>query len=81
MVNWAMATRRTRVVGVAAGSIHSLALAAEGTLFSFGHGGNGRLGHGDIANHQAQPKQRVEALAKERVVSVAAGNWHSLARR
>ena len=56
---------------------HSLALTTEGALFSFGCGGSGQLGRGD-AVHQPQPK-RVAALAKERVVSVAAGNYHSLA--
>ena len=47
-----------RVVGVAAGDRHSLALAltAEGTLFSFGYGDCGRLGHGDTVS-QLQPKR------------------------
>ena len=64
-------------MSVAAGSSHSLALTAEGALFSFGRGDYGQLGHGDTANQQ-QPK-RVVALAKERVVGVAAGSRHSLA--
>ena len=38
-----------RVVSVAAGDCHSLALTAEGTLFSFGRGEYGRLGHGNTA--------------------------------
>ena len=68
---------KERIVRVAAGSSHSLALTAEGALFSFGWGEYGQLGHGDTAN-QLQPK-RVAGLAKERMVSVAAGNTHSLA--
>ena len=63
-------------MSVAAGDCHSLALTAEGTLFSFGSGYYGQLGHGDTAN-QPRPK-RVVALAKERVVSVAGGDNHSL---
>ena len=88
MVNWygdtanqlqpkrVLVLAKERVVSVAAGSEHSLALAAEGALFSFGCGVDGQLGHGDTAN-QPQPK-RVVALAKQRVVSVAASDYHSL---
>ena len=39
-----------RVVGVAAGAIHSIALAADGRVFTFGRGWYGRLGHGDEEN-------------------------------
>ena len=72
-----LALAKEKVVGVAAGSSHSLALTAGGALFSFGHGANGALGHGDTAD-QRRPK-RVAALSKERVVSVAAGTYHSQA--
>ena len=70
MVDWATATTRT-------GNYHSLVLTVEGKLFSFGFGGYGQLGHGDMVS-QSQPK-RVAALANEQVVRVAAGNHHSLA--
>ena len=36
-----------RVVGVAAGARHSIVLAADGRVFTFGRGDYGRLGHGD----------------------------------
>ena len=36
-----------RVVGVAAGGFHSIALAADGRVFTFGAGKYGVLGHGD----------------------------------
>ena len=71
-----MALAKARVVGVSAGSLHSLALTAEGALFSFGYGLSGQLGHGETVS-QRWPK-RVVALAKERVVGVAAGSCHSL---
>ena len=35
------------VAQVAAGSLHSMALAADGGVWSWGQGGAGRLGHGD----------------------------------
>ena len=72
-----VALAKERVVGVAAGMFHSLALTAEGTLLSFGQGTCGRLGHGDTEK-QPWPKL-VAALAKESVVNLAAGGGHSLA--
>ena len=64
-------------MSVAAGSFLSLALTAEGALFSFGDGADGQLGHGDMAN-QPLPK-RVLLLTTEGLVSVAAGEYYSLA--
>ena len=49
-----------RVVAVSAGMWHSLALSAEGTVWSCGSGGFGKLGHGDL---QSQPRpKKIEAL-------------------
>jgi len=36
-----------RVLGMAAGAHHTLALSDAGQPYSWGLGGNGRLGHGD----------------------------------
>ena len=66
-----------RVVAVSAGEYHSLALTADGSVWSWGFGGDGRLGHGDVQN-QWQPK-KVEAFAGQRIVTVSAGGAHSLA--
>ena len=59
------------------GATHSLALAADGALWSWGDGAFGELGHGDEQN-QLLPK-KVEAFAGRRVVAVSAGCSHSLA--
>jgi len=66
-----------RVVAVSAGGDHSIALTADGAVWSWGFGGWGQLGHGDEQN-QWQPK-KVEALAGQRVVAVSAGGGHSFA--
>jgi len=66
-----------RVVAVSAGGNHSLALTADGAVWSWGRGDNGRLGHGDT-QEQLQPK-KVEALVGQRVVIVSTGWQHSLA--
>jgi alpha-tubulin suppressor-like RCC1 family protein len=66
-----------RVVSVSAGENHSLALTADGAVWSWGDGAYGRLGHGDQQN-QLLPK-KIEALACHSVVAVSAGGAHSLA--
>ena len=65
------------VVAALAGCMHSLALAANGAVWSWGWGGGGGLGHGD-QQEQLLPK-KIEAFAGQRVVAVSAGQHHSLA--
>ena len=67
-----------RVVAVSAGAGHSLALAADGSVWSWGDGDYGKLGHG-VEQDQLLPK-KVEAFAGKRVVAVSAGADHNLAR-
>ena len=66
-----------RVLAVSAGAAHSLALTADGSVWSWGFGLLGKLGHGD-EQAQRQPR-KVDALAGQRVVAVSAGGGHSLA--
>ena len=66
-----------RIVAVAPGYFHSIATTADGTLWSWGDGGAGQLGHGDQQN-QPLPK-KIEALAGQRVIAVSAGGNHNLA--
>ena len=70
------ALAETRVTAVACGSCHSLAVDADGAVWSFGHGVMGQLGHGD-RNEQLAPK-RIAALASVRCVGAAGGENHSL---
>ena len=62
------------------GNFHSLALTADGAVWSWGYGEDGTLGHGDEQNEQMQllPK-KVEAFADQRVVTVSAGALYSTA--
>ena len=64
-------------MAVTAGGSHSLALTADGAVWSWGWGNSGRLGHGD-QQRQLLPK-KVEAFAGRRVVAVSAGGNHNLA--
>ena len=52
-------------------------ITADGAVFTWGSGADGRLGHGD-AQKQLLPR-KVEALASQRVVAVSAGTAVSLA--
>ena len=65
-----------RVVAVSAGGDQSLALTADGGVWSWGWGAFGRLGHGDQQS-QLLPK-KVEAFDGQRVLAVSAGEYHSL---
>ena len=49
-----------RVVAVSAGSSQSLALTADGGVWSWGFGEFGRLGHGEDMSNQLLPK-KIEA--------------------
>ena len=51
-----------RVVAVSAGTDHSLALTADGPVFTWGKGEHGCLGHGEDLSNQLLPK-KVEAWA------------------
>ena len=66
----------SRVCAVGAGGSHSLAITASGELLTWGHGGAGRLGHGD-QRRQVLPK-RVDALHATHTRLAAGGGTHSL---
>lgn len=66
------------VGGVACGSAHTLAVSVDGkTVWSFGGGDNGKLGHGDTS--QVYRPKVIEALQGLYVRKVAAGSTFSLA--
>jgi hypothetical protein len=60
---------------VAAGYFHSMVLKTSGTVFTFGNGGNGRLGLGSTAD-QLSPAE-VVGLGSDNAL-VAAGDAHSM---
>ena len=65
------------VVAVAAGMDHSLVLADDGVVLSFGRGGYGKLGHGDaLARLEPMPIEALRGVVC--VAAIAAGEAHSL---
>jgi hypothetical protein len=69
-------TGLTNVVAVAAGEQHSLALKADGTVWSFGNNAAGQLGDGGPSGLRAAPAQ-VPGLTG--ITAIAAGAHFSLA--
>jgi len=64
------------IVRVACGW-HSLALTADGQLFSWGDGRHGQLGHRTF--HAELSPRRIDALSGVRMVGIACGDFHTLA--
>lgn len=66
-----------KVVDLACGSQHVIAVSSVGQMYSFGLGVFGQLGHGELFN-ETFPK-RIEAVADVKMVQLACGSHHSLA--
>ncbi|EPY26574.1 regulator of chromosome condensation [Angomonas deanei] len=61
---------------VRGGPWHFAAIAEDGTVYTWGLGNNGRLGHGNM-DDVVEP-EAVEALENEKVVEVACGSFHTV---
>ena len=68
---------------IAAGGIHSSALSVDGRVFTWGCGSDGRLGHSEAQGHRYLYKENeprvVDALDKQRVISIATSYYHMAA--
>ena len=65
----------SRIIGIAAGSGHCLAVRSDGSLWAWGRNKDGQLGNGDSVS-SAVP---VQVMGLDGVIAVAAGQGHSLA--
>jgi alpha-tubulin suppressor-like RCC1 family protein len=69
-----------KVVAIAAGSAHNLALCADGGIVAWGGNSHGQLGDGSKTDRRVPVDVTVDgALAGRKVVAIAAGSIHSLA--
>ena len=66
------------VVAVAAGAVHSAALAQGGVVWTWGSGGHGELGHGDRNSKEVPMQLGLEHFGGSHVVMLAAGGDHIL---
>ena len=67
--------QRVLVKAISSCSSHCLALTSNGSVYSWGNGEGGRLGHGDKTGKDA-PMQ-IMALAHLKVEQIACGDSHS----
>jgi alpha-tubulin suppressor-like RCC1 family protein len=73
-----------RVITVCAGGIHSMAATAEGHVYTWGCGSDGRLGHPEGKGHRYlfrsdMPKQVEGCQSKTNFVSISCTYYHSAA--
>ncbi|XP_020287366.1 RCC1 and BTB domain-containing protein 1-like [Pseudomyrmex gracilis] len=71
-------SRMKRVVDIACGSHHSLALTEEGEVFAWGQNNCGQVGSG-LSSNQGIPRQINSSLAGKKIVQVACGQTSSIA--
>lgn len=72
------------VCQIAAGDSHSVALTESGSLYSFGEGLYGKLGHGDVYMPHSKKRQcciatRIDSMEGRGVHHISCGGQHSLA--
>mmetsp|Transcript_7939 Transcript_7939/g.10370 ORF Transcript_7939/g.10370 Transcript_7939/m.10370 type:complete len:414 (-) Transcript_7939:2197-3438(-) len=65
------------VVSVSCGQESTICLTKEGKVFTFGSNDYGQLGHGNSVNRYEMSPKLVSALSNEKVVQVAAGDYHA----
>lgn len=67
-----------RIVSIAAGDTHSLAVTGDGKVYTWGFGDEGALGHG-VANDEHRPKAiaKYSGKADAFVLEASGGSQHS----
>ena len=70
---------RVRIENVSCGSEHSLAVDNEGSIWSWGKGAFGALGHGDTKSLSLPKKIASAFKSTDRIVNAVAGAKHSIA--
>jgi alpha-tubulin suppressor-like RCC1 family protein len=68
-----------RIVMVAAGGSHTVALSEAGHVFTWGDGGVGQLGHNDRERQRAPRQVEAGRFGSDKVVFVAAGGGYTVA--
>jgi len=68
-----------RIVKAACGYCHNVVVSAEGRVWTFGDGWNGRLGHNDEQQRLVPTLLTAEVFKGSKIVTVAAGGAHTMA--
>jgi len=64
---------------ISAGDVHSVAIKTDGTLWAWGHNGQGQLGNGDGSAANKNTPIRIGALADNNWSKISAGEAHTVA--
>lgn len=74
-LNLALCCRGARIVAAAAGACHSMALASDGSLYTWGHGAYGQLGHVALEAVQAvMPQQTIVLPVPKKIACLNPGS-------
>lgn len=65
------------IIDISGGS-HTVLLASDGTVFTFGHGGYGQLGHGDENNKNIPVPIEHDNISGKTITAVEAGIHHTI---
>ncbi|KAI3825467.1 hypothetical protein L1987_06956 [Smallanthus sonchifolius] len=68
-----------KVIAIATGEAHTLALTGDGKVYSWGRGTFGRLGNGSEADQHFLVKIEFNSTDKVKIVGISAGAYHSIA--
>ena len=61
------------------GAAHTVAVTRNGTVYSWGSGANGRLGHGNFTKASYKPQLVKSFIGKHKILKIACGSWHTAA--
>jgi len=70
---------QSKVLNIACGGFHSMAVTEEGGLWSWGRGAYGQLGHNDQGNRLVPTRVATERFSGAKVVTADGGGHHSAA--
>jgi alpha-tubulin suppressor-like RCC1 family protein len=62
---------------IACGTSHTIAVAKDGTVHTWGNGESGKLGHGNIEGSYTPKATSLRVYGKDEEISVACGSSHS----
>ncbi|MHC1769369.1 MAG: MBG domain-containing protein [Verrucomicrobiia bacterium] len=66
-------------VQIAAGALHNLVLANDGSLWAWGRGSDGQLGYGGVGSAPTAVAVNMGPFGGRSITAIAAGGYHSLA--
>ena len=68
-------TENEKIIAIASGQTHCMALTEKGEIYSWGNGQGGRLGHGDSIGQNGPVK--IQFFQGIKIVDIVCGDQHS----